>query len=475
MKKYQLLLFVLLALVGMTACTELSQEKEIAILSVNDMHSSIDRMPQLATLVDSLRGIYPELLVVSAGDNRTGNPVNDQYKPSNYPMTRLMNEIGFNASAVGNHEFDANITGFQTVIDSSHFPYVCANILIPDSVKLDVKPYVMIENQGVKIGFIGAIQQGSNGKPDAHPANLEKVSFVPASEAIQKYTSLRNECDVMILLSHCGFEQDMSLAEEFPCFDEIIGGHSHTLVDQPSLHNGVLVTQSGAKLSHATLSLLKVKDGKVIEKHAQVLEVANRSQKDADLQALVDDFNNVETMKEVLAVALTDFGSKQELGCMMTDGIRAQAGADFAFQNTGGVRISSFPQGDITIKDVYTIDPFNNSIVLFTMNGQEVKNFIMASYKENKNHPSYVSGMNYQVKLDKDGNPVDVNIDLKGEAFKMDKQYKVAMNDYMASTIIFDSADSGTSLFRTSEEMLIDYLREQKTVSYNGIKRVSQK
>ena len=63
-------------------------EAEIAILSVNDMHANIDQFPKFATMVDSLRAVYPDLLLFSAGDNRTGNPVNDQYDPVNYPMIR---------------------------------------------------------------------------------------------------------------------------------------------------------------------------------------------------------------------------------------------------------------------------------------------------------------------------------------------------------------------------------------------------
>ena len=65
----------------------------VTILSVNDMHAAIDLMPRFAALVDSLRGVYPDLLVFSAGDNRTGNPINDQYDPVNYPMIAMMNQV----------------------------------------------------------------------------------------------------------------------------------------------------------------------------------------------------------------------------------------------------------------------------------------------------------------------------------------------------------------------------------------------
>ena len=109
-----------------------AMEAEIVILSVNDIHSNIDLFPKFATLVDSLRAIYPEMLLFSAGDNRTGNPVNDQYDPVNYPMITLMNTVGFDLSAVGNHEWDGNIVNLQKDIERADFPFVCANVFIPD-------------------------------------------------------------------------------------------------------------------------------------------------------------------------------------------------------------------------------------------------------------------------------------------------------------------------------------------------------
>ena len=86
-----MLLFVLLA--------AMAQRREIHILSVNDMHAKLENMPRLAAIVDSLRATDPQLLVFAAGDNRTGNPYNDQFKPTSFPMVAFMNFIGFDASA----------------------------------------------------------------------------------------------------------------------------------------------------------------------------------------------------------------------------------------------------------------------------------------------------------------------------------------------------------------------------------------
>jgi 2',3'-cyclic-nucleotide 2'-phosphodiesterase (5'-nucleotidase family) len=152
---------------------------------------------------------------------------------------------------------------------------------------------------------------------------------------------------------------------------------------------------------------------------------------------------------------------------MMTDAMREMSGADFAFQNTGGVRINFLKKGPITVKDVYSIDPFNNEVVVFEMTGAQVKRFIVNSFRKNGGFPSFVSGMTYSV--DDDGR--NVWIEMEGENFSTKKVYKVAMNSYMASTVEIESEDDGQSMFMTSEEMMIEFLRKHKTVDYQGVVR----
>ena len=87
MKKNILFVFLMLATVAM------ADKKQVAIISVNDMHANVQKMPVLADIVDSIRAIYPNLLVLSAGDNRTGSPINDQYRIPAYPMVAMMNAM----------------------------------------------------------------------------------------------------------------------------------------------------------------------------------------------------------------------------------------------------------------------------------------------------------------------------------------------------------------------------------------------
>ena len=444
-------------------------ETEVVILAVNDMHASIDMFPKFATMVDSLRAIYPDLLVFSAGDNRTGNPVNDQYDPVNYPMIELMNRTGFDLCAVGNHEWDGDIVNLQNDIQRANFPFLCANVIIPETVDLDIKPFVEFEHQGIKMAVVGMIEVRHDNIPGAHPDKLKAVSFKRPEVVLPDYKYLGNRDDVVILLSHCGIEDDMELAQSNPWLDAIIGGHSHTLIEKPSETNGVLVTQAGSHLKYANLVKLRVKDHKVVGKKAIVLNVnAVRKEKD-EIKKLVAEFNDAPSLNEAIAVAKTKFETPEELGCLLTDAIREVSGADFAFQNTGGIRVTHLKKGPITVKDVYSIDPFNNEVVVYQMTGQQLKRFMVNTYKKNGGYPSFVSGMTYEVS--DDGNHINVFLIPDQGAFGKDKIYKVAMNSYMASTVQIESVDEGKSMFMTSEEMLIEFLKKHKEADYQGITR----
>ena len=171
-------------------------QKEIVILSVNDMHAKIENMPKFAFVVDSLRNLYPQMLLVSAGDNRTGNAYNDKYPGTpNYPMINLMNELGFTVAELGNHEFDGGIDGIRYYIHNAKFPVLCANAYFTGYPDIKLPPYVEItqniKNDKIKMIFLGMIETENNGKPSSHVKNMVNVDFKPAEDVIGQYTFLR--------------------------------------------------------------------------------------------------------------------------------------------------------------------------------------------------------------------------------------------------------------------------------------------
>ena len=181
----KLMLATCVALFIFSACGP--KEQKIYIVSTNDMHANIDNFPQMAALIDSLRTAHPGLLVFGAGDNRSGNPINDRYEEPCKPMYELMNAVGFDLSCFGNHEWDGGPIALRNVLGWAKFPFVCANVTFDDTLQMpNVHPYVVFERDGLKLGVIGGIQLGENGIPDFHPRNAGGSHFVPLSDVLQK-------------------------------------------------------------------------------------------------------------------------------------------------------------------------------------------------------------------------------------------------------------------------------------------------
>ena len=121
-------LLLTLAAACLLASAAFAEKKEVHILSANDMHAKIENFPQLASWWTACAALYPSLLIISAGDNRTGEPLNDLYEIPAYPMVVLMNMVGFDATTMGNHEFDGGRASPATSMHMSTFPYICSNL-----------------------------------------------------------------------------------------------------------------------------------------------------------------------------------------------------------------------------------------------------------------------------------------------------------------------------------------------------------
>ena len=469
------LLMALAIVLGLASCQP--KETKLYVASINDMHANIDNFPKLAYVLDSLRAVHPDLLLFSAGDNRSGNPINDRADEPARPMYELMNAVGFNLSCFGNHEWDSGIEALRNVMNVAHFPFVCTNVTFEDSLNMPCKPYVIIEQNGLKIGVIGAIQLGLNGLPDFHPNNAGGSHFRPVEEALSDYLFLRDECNALFLLSHNGFEEDMALAEQFPQFDAIFGGHSHTLVNDNTISNGVLVTQAMNKVKYLTLSTFTFdKNGKMIAKESHNIPILPVQQKDEKVKAMVDDFNNNEVFLKVLGYNDAAIENCYEcLGCLMADADRIMADADMAFQNYGGVRFDTLSVRPITLKDLLSLDPFDNELVLFNMTGQEIVDFLGVSFFTDHG-PNYCSGCTYTYSVDEEGMMKDCQVTLaNGKPLDLKATYKVVMNSYMSSAFDFAHEDPGTSTFRTSNEALMAFLAANPHINYAGMIREFEK
>jgi len=440
------------------------------------MHAAIDNFPKLAWIVDSLRSVYPNLLLIAAGDNQTGNPINDQFPEKGLPMIDLMNAVGFNLSAVGNHEFDTGPEGFSNLILKANFGFICANVSGGGRHSLKISPYkIFTLPNGLKVAFLGLLQLGQNGIPDSHPDNVRDFVFRSPCETALEYLWLKDSSDVFIALTHIGFEEDVKLAETMPAgIDLIIGGHSHTRVDREQIHNGILITQAENKLKYGTLIRLTVNTDGRITRSMQLIDIRNSKKEKPEIRSMVDRYNDNPVLNQVIATATDDFSSYEELGYLMADAQRAAAGADIALMNPGGVRIDQLPKGPVTIKNVYQLDPFGNELVVTKLTGSEIFSLLRAAWPVDEKSPVYTSGITTGTRVNDQGDPEEIKILTNdGKPLDMNQVYTVAMNSYMTQVYRYEHADPGQSLFFTTAEALIRYLKQEGNLrSYRGEKRV---
>ena len=471
-----IILYISACSTGGKVFTARQADKQAVIFAVNDIHAAIDNFPKLAYIVDSLEAIYPDMLLVAAGDNQTGNPVNDQYPEKGLPVIELMNATGFDLSAVGNHEFDSQPDGFRNLSHKANFGFICANMSKSSSDNLKVKPYEIITLPGgLKLAFLGLLYINQDGIPDSHPDNVKDFSFSSPFETAREYMYLKDQCDIFIALTHLGFENDVRLAETMPeGIDLIIGGHSHTKVEKEQVYNGIMITQAENKLKYGTLIKLTRKFDGSLQRSMELIDIRNTKNEKASIRAIVDKLNDNPVLREVIATTSDDFSSHEELGYLMADGQRNVAKADIAFVNPGGVRIDYLPKGTIRIMDIYQLDPFDNELIVTKLTGSEIHSRMLTAYSINDIVPVYPSGIRIKLRKDLNGNLLEVILLTEdGNQLSMDKTYSVAMNSYMTQAYKYEHNDPGQSLFITSADALIEYLRRIKNIrSYRGEKRI---
>ena len=466
MKKSHFL--TLLALLG-TAFAE-----QVTILGINDMHANIDGMPQLATCVKQERLADPGLLLLSAGDNRTGNPYVDNGNRPGIPMVTLMNHIGFDLSTFGNHEFDSGPAALRDYVNAADFEFVCANIFTTDTQGINVKPYKIFERNGVRIGVLGLVQIGDNGLPDAHPDKCQGLRFASPFDTAACYKHLRAHCDVLIILSHLGFEDDIKLARMFPEADAIVGGHSHTRVEKGHIENGVLITQSENKLKYLTRLTFDVENGKVVSKKSELLPLTGLESDEATAE-LVEKTKSLPFFKRQLTTVKRNITRREGLGCMMADALCVRAVTDIAIVNYGGVRLDDFPAGPLTVADVYRMDPFGNAIIRTTMTGKELIALLESIPGSDHHGAPCVSGMTYKaIKPAAELKPMRITEAKLADGTPIDPaaRYTVAYNSYIASTTSAPPANPGIAIDSDGAECLIRFLEKKEEVDYEGVSRI---
>ncbi|MEN8223311.1 MAG: 5'-nucleotidase C-terminal domain-containing protein [Acidobacteriota bacterium] len=467
-----------LLVLGIFLTGETENETRITIFHINDIHGNIDNFGKISHIVDLERAKNPNVFLVHAGDNFSGNPVVDQYEPKGEPLLMLMNKLKFSAGVIGNHDFDYGKKILKSFIERAKFPMLCSNIKTNDPDFPQPVPYKTFHLEGgVEMILLGLIQtEDHSGLPSTLPDNVKNLKFFKGTEFATKFRHLKKKNNILIALSHLGYGEDKKLARNMKEIDVIIGGHSHTLLENPTLENGVLIAQAGAQLDYLGRIDVIVKGGRIIEKKGLVVDLNKRNKSNKEIDKLIRDFNNKGSLNKVLADIGTTITGRHDLGLMVTDAVREDLGLDMIFYNKGGIRINKL-SGEVKAKDIYTMHPFGNYIVEMRMDTSEIKDLIKNDYEGHRGLDIIPSGLTYRVTRDLNKKVHKVEIfDLDGYPIPEGKKFRVGMNNYIVSSYKFTHKDPGRSTnSKTVDIMLRFFSKLKKKLNYSGRVRSEEK
>jgi len=473
MKRFALVLAVVAAIfavgcVSQPAATAAPAggEVKIAVLHVNDTHghplafnngnaSETGGLPAMAMLVGQTRAEFDNVLVLDAGDFNTGLSESNFFKAE--PDVIGRNMIGFDALVLGNHEFDNELSVLEAQKALAEFPMISANAKTKDGAYIADAPYVVKTFQGVKVGIFGLSPKET--ETVGNPAIVKDLVFadeIATAQEMVKTLREKEKVQVVIALVHMGLDPvyvpgSRGLAAAVSGIDLIIDGHSHTSITEPVVVNGTPIVQASQWGLVVGKGVLTVMGGKVSGFAWEPVTINNNNkgaplgpqfeQHPLLLPVLADYKDKVEgLLKEKIGKAADTFPNamtrkaETAIGDLVTDAMKFYTkaqGVDFAINNGGGIR-ADLPAGDLTLKSIFTILPFDNSVTVVKLKGVDVQalfDFIVTT--PGKGAFAQVSdGVSYTINLVT--NKVE-NVLIGGKPIDPAKIYTIATNSYMAT------------------------------------------
>jgi 2',3'-cyclic-nucleotide 2'-phosphodiesterase (5'-nucleotidase family) len=490
---------VLFALLWPAAAHAQPASARLTILHSNDTHgrllpfsyptivpagSEIERLPQRrdiggiarrAALAQKIRveqkGRGIPVWLVDVGDFSDGTPFSTEYKGE--ADVAAMNAAGYDFATFGNHEFNNSLAQLRKLLRLTTHPVLLANATDRATKKPIGEAWRVEKVGGVRVGLFGLITKES-ATYLAAKEGVDVLDEIVAARATVE--TLRRQCDIVVLLSHAGEATDQRLAADVPGIDVIVGGHSHSRLPMGEIVwrsddlkqndvNGTVIVQAyqwGGELGRLDLLFEKGQNGawRVSRYRARLLPITPDMPSEPMVAAVVDKYWQPIAARygEVVARATADFSTRGDDAApynLVADAVRETYGVDVEFENSGGVR-APLVAGDITRTDIVTMDPFDNTVVLFKATGAQIKEILAR-------HAPYVSGIRYRLV---DGALEETTIG--GRPIEDARLYSGATNSYFAGFALKGIAQEATG--RTRIDTVTAYLQKKGTLTpaYDG-------
>lgn len=429
-----------------TAAPAFAAPLDLTILHTNDTHDhllpfdtrqgkELGGMARRAALIASIKQSTKRVLVLDAGDTFQGTPLFNFF--SGEPDYLTMDQAGYDAVTVGNHDLDNGLANLQRQYQNRQFSMISSNLLDPKTHKPLFLPYKIFEREGLKVAVFGLM--GEEALTTISTKNQEGFEFVSPSKIAQSMVDdLRKKADVVVLLSHFGFEEDLEFASKIKGIDVLVGGHSHTKLERPRpVVNGdwkTLVVQNfqwGECLGRLNL---QVENGKVVGYDGELLPITSTMPEDPQVAKTVQSYQSQIEARMVVPIGTAPKGLSSEnkylrdceLGNWTADIMRERAKADLGVMNAGGLRAALQP-GVVTVGSIYSIFPFENAVVTLDLAGEVIQQILDRVVANGTPGALQYSGLSF---LAKDKRAIDVLI--AGLPLDPKRTYRVATIDYIA-------------------------------------------
>ena len=425
----------------------------VTFLFFNDFHahfepftvSGSDEMvggaARLAGLADRVRASnaaagVPTFLLV-AGDAFSGTPFSSMYRGQ--MEFAFLNAVRVDAMCLGNHEFDYGADRLRDLLPMAEFPVLAANVTpaVMDEWTTFAGETAWLDAGAKKVLVIGLTTPDT--PVTTAPRNVAGLAFHDPTEVAARLAErYKGEADLVVALTHLGFDADLALAKAVPALDVVVGGHTHTKVTEPArAGNAVVVSdyEYGEFLGRLDLDLGD--DGVVAVTGYELIPVTAAAPEDAAVAAIVAKgkegldaaLKKVVGRTDTVLVADGVREGETNFGDWLADLVREAGDADVGLVNAGSIRGSLGP-GDITLADVMTALPFDNEVVTVELTGAALRQAIAFSAGDKWGAGGFLQVSGCEVEIEPRIGVSDVTVG--GKALDDDATYKVAVPGFLA-------------------------------------------
>ena len=369
------------------AALQLAAEvRTLTILHTNDLHSRLSPLANhhggfayLAAVIRQQREGCTDCIVLNAGDLAQGTPVSTIYKGA--PVFEIANLLGFDAFALGNHDFDYGWQQTRRFIGMSKYPMISSNIVDAQNRLFTEKPWLILKVNGLRIGIIGAMTD--NLRYLTTTSLMGEWHTTPVVETVRRYVAeLRPQTDLIVVLAHIGPDEEKAFLAETNV-PVIVSGHLHNGMEQAMTtpdHILVRVRGYGEQLGRLELKVDTQKKAVVSWAWKYVVVDNDTTKPAADVAALVKVWEDkvAEVVDHPLATSKRQL-PKAEVRTLLEQAMIQASGADFAFMNSGGVR-DILPAGPLLVRHVWNIMPFDNRVAWGVFKGRDLPEIVKKNH-----------------------------------------------------------------------------------------------